>query len=265
MLKRAAVIILLGVMLYGVAPVAATPDPKKDSSHASQGLPFKAGEKLTYEISWSNVVRAGKAEMEVRNETGSDGRAVYHIISRARSAGLVKRFYKVSDTVESVIDGKNLRSLSYRLDQNHGKRHRKRTMTFNPEEGTVLVVNNTQRATYSVPDDAQDALSSLYYVRSRTDFTVGKPILVNVHEDGKTWAVEVHTLGKELIKTPAGEFNTVKLKTYPKYEGVFQNKGEIFIWLTDDSRRVPVLMKSTISIGSIVSTLVEMKTGEEGK
>ena len=41
------------------------------------------------------------------------------------------------------------------------------------------------------------------------------------------------------------------------------HKGEIFIWLTDDDRKVPVLMKSTITIGSIVSTLTEMKLGDE--
>ena len=40
------------------------------------------------------------------------------------------------------------------------------------------------------------------------------------------------------------------------------NKGEIFIWLTDDSRKIPVLMKSTISIGSIMTTLTDMKLGE---
>jgi hypothetical protein len=40
------------------------------------------------------------------------------------------------------------------------------------------------------------------------------------------------------------------------------HKGEIFIWLTDDSRKIPVLMKSTITIGSIVSSLTEMKLGD---
>jgi hypothetical protein len=75
----------------------------------------------------------------------------------------------------------------------------------------------------------------------------------------------VYVLGKEKIKTSLGELNTIKIKTYPKYEGVFQNKGEIYIWLTDDARKIPVLMKSTISIGSIVSTLVEARTGENKK
>jgi len=75
----------------------------------------------------------------------------------------------------------------------------------------------------------------------------------------------MNVLARERIKTPVGEFDTIKVKTYPKYEGVFMHKGEIFIWLTDDSRRVPVLMKSTITIGSIVATLTEMKLGDESQ
>jgi len=88
---------------------------------------------------------------------------------------------------------------------------------------------------------------------------VGKPITIEVHDSGKNWSVEIQTLGREKMKTPAGEFATIKVRTFPKYEGVFMNKGEIFVWLTDDNRKVPVIMKSTISIGSIVSTLTNMK------
>ena len=91
-------------------------------------------------------------------------------------------------------------------------------------------------------------------------------ITVDIYAGGKNRAVEVYVLGRERIKTPVGEFNTIKLKTYPKYEGVFMNKGEIFIWITwitDDSRRIPMLMKSTITIGSLVAMLSEMKLGDD--
>jgi hypothetical protein len=115
--------------------------------------------------------------------------------------------------------------------------------------------------THSVPERVQDALSSLYYVRTRDDFVVGKPIIVDIHDSGKTWSVEIQTIGKEKVKTPAGEFDTIKVRTYPKYEGVFMHKGEIFIWLTDDARRMPVLMKSKITIGSVVAVLQEFQEG----
>lgn len=255
--------ILALLLLSAFSP--ANGEPVKTAPPLSAPLPFKAGEKLTYEISWSDIVQAGTAVMEVREEKLPDGGMAYRFISTAVSTGLVSKFYKVSDLVESLVEGADLCPLVFRLDQHHGKREKKRLMTFDHEEGTVSVETNGKAETYTVPPDVQDSLSSLYYVRTKQDFTIGKPIIVEVHEDGKTWAVEVQTLGREKLKTAFGELDTIKIKTYPKFEGVFQHQGEIYIWLTDDARKIPVLMKSQISIGSILATLIEMKGGEEKK
>jgi hypothetical protein len=224
--------------------------------------PFHPGEKLTYNISWSNVFSAGTAVMEVKKEKAEDGGDVLRFISTARTTGMVDSVYPVRDTVQSVFDTRTMMSLSYSLNQSHGKRKRKRELVFDHGNKKVTVTDDGKKETLDVPGNVQDALSSLYYVRTLEEFTTGKPIVVTVHDSGKTWTVEVQVLGREKIKTPVGEFNTIKLRTYPKYEGVFLNKGEIFIWLTDDSRKVPVLMKSTITIGSIVSMLTDMKLGD---
>ena len=45
-----------------------------------------------------------------------------------------------------------------------------------------------------------------------------------------------------------------------KAGGIFKNKGRLVIWLTDDDRRMPVLMKSKVLIGSISVVLQEAKT-----
>lgn len=223
---------------------------------------FVPAEKLTYSISWSNIVRAGIAVMEVKEGQTIGGRRTYQFTSRTHSVGLLDTFYPVQDTVESIVDANDLCSLTFHLQENHGKRKRRRQLTFDRENGTVRqALNDDKPETYSVPECVQDALSSLYYVRTRQDFHAGKPIILDVFDGGKTWSVEVQTLGKERIKTPAGEFDTIEVKTYPKYEGVFKHKGEIYIWLTDDARKIPVQMKSVISIGSIIATL----TGIEGR
>ena len=203
--------------------------------------------------------------MEVREDKGPDNRKAYRIISTAHTTGLLDKFYRVSDRLESLFDDEQLCSLSFHLDQSHGTRKKKRDMTFNHREGTVVVSSDGQQATYPAPADAQDALSALYYIRTRQDLVVGKTITIDVHDDDRNWKVDVQVLKREKIRTSLGEFNTIQLRTYPKYEGVFQHKGEIFFWLTDDERRIPVLMKSVISIGSIVSTLVDCQTGEQKK
>lgn len=225
---------------------------------------LKPGEILTYDISWSNIVTAGIAVMEVKEEVLPDGKKVLRFISTTHSAGLVDKFYRVNDRLESVFDPGAMQSLSFSLSASHGKKKRRRELVFDHAAKTVVsTLNNDPPVTIAIPGKMQDALSSLYYLRTRSDFVVGTPIVMQVHDSGKNWSVEVQTLGRETVKTPAGEFATIKVRTFPKYEGVFMNKGEIFVWLTDDSRRVPVLMKSTISIGSIVTTLSKMEPGRE--
>jgi hypothetical protein len=102
----------------------------------------------------------------------------------------------------------------------------------------------------------QDTLSALYYLRTREDFIADKPITMEVFYSDKSWPVEVRTVGREKVITPAGEFDTIKVRAY---KGLFMSEGDIFIWLTDDSRKIPVLIKSTVKIGSLVFTLKDMK------
>lgn len=256
------IVIVLLVLLAGAVP--ADPGPKHPPV-TLHNPPFSSGEKFTYTISWSKIVQAGTAVMEVNEEKTPDGGTAYRFTSTARSSGMVHTFYKVADRIDSLVDSETLSSLSFHLDQSHGKRKKKRDMTFNHAERTVVVRSGGQEATYPVPAGTQDALSALYYLRTIGDLANGKTITFNVHDDNKTWKVDVQVLGREKITTFFGKTNTIKLRTYPQYEGVFQNRGEIFFWLTDDVRRIPVLMKSVISIGSIVSTLVDLKSGEQKK
>lgn len=232
---------------------------------AKPDRPFHPGEKLTYTISWSKVFSAGTAIMEVRKERTERGRDVYRFLSTARTTGMVDKVYKVRDVVHSLVDVCTLQSLSYELKSNHGKKKKSRSVLFDQEEGRATYITGGDEHIVEIPANTQDALSSLYYVRSHPEFIIGKSFVVDIFDSGKNWAVEVHVLARERITTPVGEFNTIKIRTYPKFEGVFMHKGEIFMWLTDDSRRVPVLMKSTITIGSIVATLTEMNLGDESQ
>jgi len=255
-------VIWLFCVLLAVARVSLA-DPSQQewqNNTKTANYSFPVGEKLTYSISWSTVIEAGISTMEVKEGNKVGGRPTYDVVSSTRSVGIVDLFFPVRETVESIIDADEIFSISFHLQESHGKKTRQRDMNYDRVKGVVRVsVNNGKPETYTVPDRIQDALSSLYYVRTRQDFIIGNSILVDVHDGDKTWAVEVHVLGKERIKTPVGEFDTIKVKTYPKYEGVFMNKGEIYIWFTNDSRKIPLIMKSEIAIGSIVATIIDIQ------
>jgi hypothetical protein len=254
--------VTLCILVFGLAPISGVFGEEAATTFALPPhiLAFKPGETLKYNVSWSNILTAGTAIMEVKGETMPDGRRVLDFIVTGHSTGMVGRIFPVTDTAVSVFDPVFMHSLSYSLKEKYGKKERLRVVVFDRTQRTAIsTLNNDPPATVDVPEQVQDALSSLYYLRTRKDIEIGKTIVIDVLDSEKNWSVEFQILGREKLKTPMGEFSTIRVRTYPKYKGVFMNKGEVFIWLTDDSRKVPVLMKSKLKVGSFVLTLTEMK------
>jgi Protein of unknown function (DUF3108) len=159
----------LSILAFGLAPIsgdfsAEVPTAVSLPPHI---LAFHPGETLTYNVSWSNIITAGTAIMEVKGETMPDGKRVLDLIVTGHSTGLVGRFYPVTDTALSVFDPLIMQSLSYSLRENYGKRERRRIVVFDHAQRTVVsTLNNDPPATLDVPEQVQDALSSLYYLRT---------------------------------------------------------------------------------------------------
>ena len=223
---------------------------------------FHAREILTYDISWSNVFSAGTVTTVVEKERLAEGREVFRFVVTGRSVGVVDKVFPVNDRVESVYDPLLMQSLSYSLKESYGRRKRIRVMEFDPAKKTVATkLNEDPTETLTAPEHVQDSLSAFYYLRTKEDLVIGKHFDIDVVDGDKNWLIEVYVLGKETITTPAGAFATVKVKTHPLYKGVFMNKGEVYAWLTDDSRKIPVLMKGKIKVGSFVFTLMHIDMG----
>jgi hypothetical protein len=226
---------------------------------------FHPGETLTYDVSWSSVFSAGTATMTVETEKLPEEREVREVLRfvvRGRTHGLVDKVFPVNDAVQSVFDPLLRQSLSFSLRESFGKKKRLRVTEFDhANKRAVCRLNEDPPETLTIPDPAQDGLSLLYFLRTKEDLAIGRHMDIDVVDSGKNWTVEVSVLAREKVATPAGEFDTIKIRTNPKYKGVFTNKGEVFLWLTDDGRKIPVLMKSTLSVGSFVFELIDMKSG----
>ncbi len=253
-------VFVLCAVLFLSQPSWAAPTQSTHDSVSKIKKAFAPGEKLTYNISWSKIIDAGVSIMEVKSGDTINGRQTYTLVSTTHSVGVLNLVFPVQDKIVSIVDAKRLYSLSFDLREHHGKKIRSRRIIFDQTNGIVRdIVNQDPPKQFAIPPREEDAFSSLYYLRTLPDLTLGKTIVVKVHDSEKNWAVDVQVLAKEKITTPAGVFDTIKVRTHPKYEGVFMNKGEIYIWFTDDTRKIPVLMKSIVSIGSIVATLIDMQ------
>lgn len=223
-------------------------------------MSFNIPERLQYDLTWTGI-KAGESVMEVKD----DGQNI-QIVSKATSAKWVSVFYHVEDLVVTTLKkgrskdfGENFigTPYSYRLKIKEGKHRRDKEMTFDYEAKKVKYVNHLDKETVEseIGPSTMDALSSLYFVRG-IPLEVGKPLYVEVYDSKKLYKIEVQVLKKETIETSLGEFKTILVKPIMKSEGIFNKKGDILIWLTDDEKRVPVLIKTKVAVGSIKATLV---------
>ncbi len=212
-------------------------------------------EKLVFDLTWTGI-KAGTATQEIINDNG-----VIKIVSTARSADWISVFYPVDDRIESVLDGKPASGLgfpkSYRMKIKEGKHRRDKEVIFDRGRRVARYVDNIsgERKDFEINENTLDTLSCFYYVRS-LPLEVGKSVFINIFDNKKLWTTEVQVLRKERIKTVLGSFDTIVVKPLLKSEGIFEKKGDMYIWLTDDDRRVPVKMKTKVRIGSITATLV---------
>lgn len=218
--------------------------------------PFKAGESLRFSVQYG-FIHAGSAWLEVPEIADWHGRPVWRLVARARSNGFFDKVYKVRNRIESMWDHDRRFSWRYFEDRHEGHYTANDTLLFEPDSLQMRYKNGQ---TYPVPGPVQDALSSFYMTRFR-ELPIGGRISFDYHASRKTALMEVRVLGRETVKTPAGKFKCVVIEPLLKAGGIFKNNGRLVIWLTDDERRMPVLMKSKVAIGSVKVVLQEYTLG----
>ena len=216
--------------------------------------PFRVGESLRFSVQYG-FIKAGTAWLEVPEERDWNGSPAYVLVARAQSNGFFDRVYKVRNRIESVWDQRGRYSRRYLEDRHEGKYTANDTIVFDPEIRQARYKNGQ---TYPIPVDAQDALSAFYFTRFHA-LPIGGSFSFDYHASRKSAPLEVRVIGRQTVKTPAGRFKCVVVEPMLKAGGIFKNKGRLVIWLTDDERRMPVLMKSKVLIGSISVVLQEVK------
>ncbi len=214
---------------------------------------FKVGEKLTFAIKWG-AITAGYSTLEVHEIIEMNGRKVYHIIAKTRSTSFFDKLYKVRDTVETFVDVESLCTWRFRKDLNEGKYHKVKETIYDQRNHTATTKGNV----VTVLPFVQDVLSALYYLRTH-DIKIGTNYDIDVNTDKKNWSLRVNVLKEEIVKTKAGKFRTICIEPVLREEGIFKQKGRLWIWVTNDDKKIPVLMESKILVGSIVAVLVKLK------
>jgi hypothetical protein len=251
------VVFPVGLLLLAIlGAIPAESEPINHTADSGPTLPFAAGERLSYDITWL-AMRAGVATMAVRGETTPDDHPRMTFETVARSSPVVTKFYPVNNRVESTVDLVSFLPLHMSFQRREGKRKNDFDYTFRHKEGMVTAVKDGKTDELQIPPDAQDAISCLYFVRKTLPMTPGASAALNVHHDKKNYKLEVHVEALETLEGSWGRKQTARVLVVMPFQGIFLNEGTLRVWFTTDERRVPVRMKAKVVIGSIVAELTD--------
>ncbi len=218
---------------------------------------FQVGEKLTFSVGYE-FVPAGKSILSVVGILEINGRSVYQITSRTSSYRFFDPFFKVRDEITSYIDTKTLQSIKFRKRLREGSYSYDYSVDFDPASMSAVSKSPNGARLVEIPEFTLDVLSAMYYMRT-LDLKIGRTVTVTVLDNDKLYPLDIKTVRRERISTRAGTFDCLVIIPELKSGGLFKNEGRIIAWVTDDHRKIPVLMKSKAIIGDIIVELQKVE------
>jgi hypothetical protein len=208
---------------------------------------FTVGERLSYDVSWSDFVVAAELTLETKERSAVDGIDAYHVSATAKSIGVVNAFvYKVNDTYESFINAATLQPFRAQKQSRRGKKREQSSVTIDQQNRTART--NDGRA-IEIPPDTYDVVGLLYAIRAM-DLTPGKSRAFNVLEDGKVYQVRAEAEGREKVTTRAGSFDAIRVATNMT-GGRDSTIYNLKLFITNDARRMPVMITAEPKFGQV--------------
>ena len=244
--------VALAVLTLAI-PVAAQNSAAVPAETSRATVPFSVGERAEYNLKYG-FLHAGVAVTEVLPVDSIRGHETWHTVFRLR--GGVPGF-RIDDRFESWMDVASLSSLRHWQDLDEGPNERERHYEIYPERGVFVQGSQDPQPTVPLPlDDG----SFVYFIRT-IPLEVGKEYTFERYFRPDRNPVRIVVLRRERVEVPAGVFNTIVVRPIIKTRGVFAEGGRAEVWLTDDSSRLMVQMKTHVSFGTLSLYLRKYRPG----
>ncbi len=215
-------------------------------------MPY-VGEHLAFKIGWE-FINAGSTTLDITS-IGDHG---WQVKTLARTNTFLDAFRKVRDhiTAEGVCVDGEMQSTLFDADLHERKYKAKKRTEYLWLENKVTHSQNQITEHFDVPAGHLSVIDAFLAVRGLT-LTPGQTVNIPVFDSRKQYEIEVNILPrKETLKAPWGEkVSCILVKPKLKTAGIFTNKGEMLLWMTDDARHIPLKMKAKIKFGSIYAHL----------
>ncbi|HTN53550.1 MAG TPA: DUF3108 domain-containing protein [Anaeromyxobacter sp.] len=224
---------------------------------AAPAAPYTPEERMDFSIDYLGIPM-GKARIAV----GKPEDGIVPLLLQARTSG-VAEFFEVREQIASVVDIATGLPRSFTLDALEGTYRHHDTTRFRREEGKATVreqgkYDNTKEI--EVPPGALDFLAMVFRLRALS-LEPGATHEFDVLAGTQVSHVRSEVVGRETVKTPAGQFPAVKVRVPTGFTGTFSEKDPTYVWFSDDARRIVVRLSTHFAIGRAQADLASYQPG----
>jgi uncharacterized protein DUF3108 len=245
-------------------------------------VPFADGEELVYQAEFNKGLLRGVDVAEFRFKAATepfssrglspDDSPVVRLVGDVVSKGLFPRIagFRFHEHVESMVDSDPFTVLRTSKLEEQGKRVRASEAVFDHQTRKVTWTerdpNQTQAPRISAlefSEPIQDVLTVIYFLRTQK-LEVGKTLDVPLSDTGRVFRFSVAVVERKELNTVLGHVSTVRVEPALFGEnGLVRSRGALSIWITEDSRRLPVRAQLKVELGTFDIKLKRVSYGNE--
>ena len=247
-------IAVVAAELAAIAPLAG----QARGTAREAAVPFKAGETLTYDVTWSTFLVAGTAVGTVEKKPDTN---TYAIVAEGRPIPLLQRLYNLYYKMDTILDSVTLLPQRGSLYSEERGLRRFAVTRFDRAKGKAffeLEEDTTLKSEFDVPPQVQDGLSALYVLRAMT-FKAGDRITLPVTDDGMMYSVQADVRAVEQVRVPLGTIDAWRLDVSIADAQGQPAASNAAVWISNDARRLPVKLQAELPVGHFVLLLREAR------
>lgn len=216
---------------------------------AAPAVPFPVGERFSFSAKYGPF-GIGNAAMEVMGIDTVHGVEAVHIRFRISGGAFG---YHLDQTMESWVGRYDFRSRRFSSVQDERGKHRERRYDIYPDSGFYR--EEGRDTTFATVLEPLDDGAFLYWIRT-VPLEVGKKYEYARYFRPDRNPVIIEVLGREKVSVAGKKWRALIVRPrIPQARGIFGEKSETRIWLSDDDARVVLAIQSNFSFGTVTLKL----------
>jgi hypothetical protein len=258
--RMATALLLIAIGLHAQSDTTRRDSTPRDSGSAARmtasasvpvAVPFRVGERLVYGAKYG-LFNVGTATMEVAGLDTVRGAEVMHFVFSIEGGAL---WYHLNQRLESWVGRDDFQSHRYRNQTDERGKSWERMFDIYPDSGFYREAGRD--TTFPTVANPLDDAAFLYWIRT-VPLELGKRYEYRRYFRPERNPVIIEVLKRERVSVAGRKWNAIVIRPrIPNGGGIFAEKADARMWLSDQSPRTMLALQSKFSFGQVTLKLKE--------